>query len=214
MDNKEWNLHSSDQANRPDRILLMFNQIKQLFGLEPKDLDEFVEASQISQAEAFKFFIERVRCKMDTMGGVIWWNLLDGWPQLSDAVVDYYYDKKLAYDYIKRSSRDFIVMIGEMRPKMRPVICSNMSRDVKKGTVTVTDLETDEVVFQKEFTAGANCNTTLGTIPAFYSDKGMFLIEWELHNGEKHFNTYLYGTPGFDLQKYKGWLAKINSLED
>lgn len=214
VDNKEWNLHSSDQANCPDRILLMFNQIKQLFGLEPKDLDEFVEASQISQAEAFKFFIERVRCKMDTMGGVIWWNLLDGWPQLSDAVVDYYYDKKLAYDYIKRSSRDFIVMIGEMRPKMRPVICSNMSRDVKKGTVTVTDLETDEVVFQKEFTAGANCNTTLGTIPAFYSDKGMLLIEWELHNGEKHFNTYLYGTPGFDLQKYKGWLAKINSLED
>ncbi len=44
-----------------DRIELMANQIRELFGVIPDDLDAFALASQISQAEAKKFFIESTR---------------------------------------------------------------------------------------------------------------------------------------------------------
>lgn len=211
-DNKEWNLHSSDQDNRPGRINIMFNQIKQLFGLEPNDFETFALASQFSQAEALKYFIERVRCQMDYMGGIIWWNLVDGWPQFSDAVVDYYYNKKKAYDFIKRSSREFIIMVSEMRPKHRAVICANSTLKKIKGKVTITDLESDKIIFSNEFSAVENGNTEIGTIPAFYSEKGMYLIVWEV-DGSKYVNTYLYGNPGFDFENYKKWLNKAEKIE-
>jgi beta-mannosidase len=49
-----------------------------------------VLASQISQAEADKFFIELSRMRKWQRTGILWWNLRDGWPIISDAVVDYY----------------------------------------------------------------------------------------------------------------------------
>jgi len=75
-------------------------------------------------------------------------------------------------------------------------------------------MDTDEVVFEKTFTAAPNSNTILGKLPLMYSDQGMFLIRWHLDNGETHFNTYLYGSPKFDLQQYKHWLQKIAELPD
>ena len=44
--------------------------------------------SQISQAEADKFFIEKFRMGKGHTSGIIWWNIMDNWPQFSDAVVD------------------------------------------------------------------------------------------------------------------------------
>lgn len=212
FDNKQWNLHSSDQDNSSHRTMLMHNQVKELFGDVPTDMDDYILASQISQAEAKKFFIERTRAKMDYMGGVIWWNLVDGWPQMSDAVVDYYYEKKLAYDYIKRSSRDFIIMMDEMSDWGHDVLCANNTLKTIKGTCTISDIDSNEVVFEKEFTALPNSNTNLGRLPLMYSDKGMFIIKWQTDEGETAFNTYLYGSPAYSLEKYKSWLEKINNM--
>ena len=41
----------------------------------------------------------RPACANGAPAGILWWNVLDGWPQFSDAVVDYYFGKKLAYHY-------------------------------------------------------------------------------------------------------------------
>lgn len=205
-DNREWNLHSTDQNNSPHRVKLMQNQIKNLFGVVPQTLEDFTLASQISQAEAKKFFIERIRAKMDYFGGVIWWNLLDGWPQMSDAVVDYFYEKKLAYDYIVRSSRDLIIMVDEEHN----LLCANSSLNFFEGTCQVEDLSTGKILFKDKFSADTNANTKLAKL--VLQDKGMLLISWTLADGKKFFNTYLYGTPYFDLEEYKGWLKKINSL--
>ena len=72
----------------------MANQIRNMFGFEPDNLDDFILASQIFQAECKKFFIERMRCGKWRRTGMLWWNLRDGWPIISDAVVDYYGIKK------------------------------------------------------------------------------------------------------------------------
>lgn len=209
FDNKQWNLHSTDQNNSPGRIMLMHKQVQQMFGEVPSDMDDYITASQICQAEAKKFFIERVRAKMSYMGGVIWWNLVDGWPQMSDAVVDYYYEKKLAYDYIKRSSRDFIIMLDEMDTWGHDVLCANSSLQTVRGTCTITDLDSKKVVFEKEFSAAPNANTNLGSLRVMRSEKGMFLIKWKLEHGREYFNTYLYGTPAYSLEQYKVWLKEV-----
>lgn len=216
QNNKQWNLHSSDQCLNgcnDDRTMLMHRQVMQLFLDVPTDMDDYILASQISQAEAKKFFIEHMRAKMARNGGIIWWNLIDGWPQMSDAIVDYYYEKKLAYNYIKRSQRGFIIMIDEMDSWQHTVLTANSTQSEVKGVVTVEDIDSGKVYFEKTFVAAANANTELGKFNLMYSEKGMFIIKWKLDNGEQRFNTYLYGSPKFDFYKYKTWLNKIRSLE-
>lgn len=45
-----------------------------------------------------------------------------------------------------------------------------------------------------------------------YSDKGMLLIEYTV-DGKPFVNTYLYGAPAFDLNRYLSWLQKVQEAE-
>lgn len=212
VDNEQWNLHSSDQRNNPARVQLVANQIKQLFGEVPDNLDDFALASQISQAEAKKYFIERIRCKKPTKSGVIWWNLLDGWPQISDAVVDYYGSKKLAYEYIKASQQDFVIMADEINNWGIKIIASNDTLETILGDVTIKC--DGEVIYQGDFKVGANQNAEITSIPVMYSDKKLFTFEWKtnISNGSNH---YICGYPAFDFMKYKSeWLPEIKRLQN
>jgi beta-mannosidase len=94
------------------RIPLMAKQIENLFGRVPETLDDYVLASQISQAEALKFFIEMFRIEKGRRSGILWWNIRDGWPEISDAIIDYYGRKKLAYFMTQRAQADVLVMLG------------------------------------------------------------------------------------------------------
>ena len=213
FDNEQWNLHSSDQRNNSGRTMLMHHQIEQVFGTVPDNLEDFVTASQISQAEAYKFFIERLRARTDSVGGIIWWNLLDGWPQMSDAVVDYYYEKKLAYSFIKRSSVPVLVFVGEKESRGYPVLISNCSANISDVRLKITDVETNKVVFESEAEVESNTVSNLGKIPFTHSQQGMLLIEYVV-DGKQYVNSYLYGTPRYDLAQYHKWLSKIENAEN
>lgn len=206
--NEQWTLHSTDIWGNDARVRLVSNQIQQLFGTVPENLDDYTFASQVSQAEAKKFFIERMRTGRPDKTGIIWWNLLDGWPQISDAVVGYYYDKKLAYDYIKRSQAPFSIMFRELENWNLTLVATNDTLEPVKGIYTVKNLDTNEIVAEGNFDVGENQIADLQKVPVMYSDKGMFLIEWYI-DGVRYFNHYMFGYPGFDLAKYKEWYKKI-----
>ncbi len=206
--NDQWTLHSTDIWGNDARVRLVSNQIKQLFGYIPEDIDDYTFASQVSQAEAKKFFIERMRTGRPDKTGIIWWNLLDGWPQISDAVVGYYYDKKIAYDYIKRSQQPVSLMFRELENWNLTLVAANDTQDVVSGTYTVKNLDTGEIVAEGTFDVKENRICDLQKVPVMYSDKGMFLIEWHI-DGKRYYNHYMFGYPGFDLEKYKEWYSKI-----
>lgn len=205
--NSEWILHSSDQTGSDYRVMQMEKQVKQLFGEVPENPEDYITASQISQAEAKKYFIERVRVDRPNKTGVIWWNLLDGWPQMSDAVVDYYYDKKIAYGYIKRSQAPFVIAAGEISDWTLPIYACNDTLEEKSGTFTVQDAETEEVIFESGFEVGANQTKLLTRMPIYYSDHKLLIIEWNT-GGEKGLNHYLCGYPPFNLEKYMLFMQK------
>ena len=129
QNNEEWLTHAvrplPGMTRYDYRIPLMAKQIA-MFGAVPQGLDDFILASQISQAEADKFFIERFRAAKWRRTGIIWWNLRDGWPIISDAVVDYYNRPKLAYRYIKRVVPvDMCAMCGEPAAGRDPLVVVN-----------------------------------------------------------------------------------------
>lgn len=208
QDNSEWILHSSDQKGYDGRIMLMEKQVRQLFGTVPTDPETYILASQISQAEAKKYIIERMRVGRPQKTGIIWWNLLDGWPQMSDAVVDYYFTKKLAYRYIKRSQAPFCIIVDEISNWTSRIFACNDTLQMKKGHFTITDAETKEILLEKDFTAKVNTSTCIGEIPLYYSDHKILFIQWEA-NGETGVNHYLCGYPPLDLGWYRKMMEKL-----
>ncbi len=221
QDNDEWQVHSvyhwqispgSPRVVDRDRIQLMANQIKELFGRIPEDLETFVLASQITQAEAKKFFIETTRARKWATSGVLWWNLIDGWPQFSDAVVDYYFSKKLAYHYIGRAQQPVLVMLGEPGSgKYLPVIACNDTRWPAEVRYRVWEADRGEEAAAGQVTLPPNQTWQVERVRTHASDQQLYLIEWQV-NGQGFGNHYLAGTPPFSLERYWGWLEQIAAL--
>ena len=139
------------------RIRLMTDQVKHMFTDTPRDLSTYAKMSQISQAEAFKYFIERFRTAKWRRTGIIWWNLLDGWPQVSDAVVNYDFTPKLAYSFIKRVQSPVHMAFAD------PV-------EGHFSLVGINDTSTDEVVtYTVKDITDAPAGTDLSTLPALLS---------------------------------------------
>jgi beta-mannosidase len=215
--NPEWQEHAVYHWQHPtrdrDRIKLMANQVRELFGHVPDDLETFALASQITQAEAKKFFIEATRLRKWRTSGILWWNVIDGWPQFSDAIVDYYFGVKLAYHYIRRAQQPVSVIIGEPGPGKRlPVIVGNDSRADADVRYRVWDADSGETAAAGEFRSRANENWQVTTLRTYASDQRLYLIEWEI-GGQKFGSHYLAGTPPFDLERYRRvWLPAIAAL--
>jgi len=209
--NEQWQIkavrvheysHSHDKRND-----LMLNQIKELFGEVPTDLDRFIFASQVVQAEAKKFFIEFWRSDKFKRTGILWWNLRDGWPIISDAITDYYFGKKLAYNYIKRAQTDACVMITDANSGNHPVVAVNDTRIEKQGTVVVKDVDTNEVLFSGKFIIPVNGKSIVGYIPQ-NEKQSLWLIEYTVGN-EKFTNHYLAGKAPFKLKDYEKWYQSL-----
>ena len=214
--NEEWHVHDVyhwlHKGVDRDRIKLMANQIKELFGFVPEDMENFVLASQITQAEAKKFFIESTRLRKWQTSGILWWNVRDGWPQFSDAVVDYYGDKKLAYHYIYRSQRPVCLVIGEAGSgKYLPVVACNDSLVDANLTYRITDADSQQIMSEGQFVAPANQNWQIDQIRTFASEQKCFLVEWQI-GAEKFGNHYLVGTAPVAFEQYKIWMKAIAQL--
>ena len=213
QNNSQWIFHSTDMSGNPYRIQLMANQVKELFGSVPDDAEDFILASQVSQAEAKKFFVEMTRLKKWRSTGLIWWNVMDGWPQFSDAIVDYYFNKKLAYHYIRRVQQPVCLMVDEPQNWHVQVVVGNDSREDASGHYRVWDADSGETLLEGDYAVKANENLEVGAIPVFHSGKRLFLMEWTA-NGRRCVNHYLQGQPPFSLAQYKSWLTKVAALQN
>jgi beta-mannosidase len=209
--NDEWIIHSASPETGispySSRIGLMAKQIKELFGVIPDNLEEFVLASQISQAEAKKFFVELFRTQ-GHRSGIIWWNLIDGWPQWSDAVVDYNFYKKLAYYYLRQSQKPLILTFTEpedWKIKLCAVNYSGIGR--LEFVYTVKDYEGGKTVLSGRGACNDQEIFELDFLSYSQGEKKIYLVEWEAgkYSGKNH---YLAGNPPFELSFYRDFLKK------
>jgi len=211
--NRQWQAkatitHPSAETNRL-RNNLMINQVRSVFGEVPEDLKLFISASQIVQAEAMKYFVEFWRMNKFDRKGILWWNLRDGWPVVSDAIVDYYGNKKLAYSYLKRVQKDVCVMIGDeglvedARGKGHPIVLVNDTREPATCKLTIREAGSGMVVYSGAFEVHKNGKSVLGYLPN-QEHTTLWLIEWEV-NREVHSNHYLAYNPPVSLEQYMQW---------
>ena len=185
---------------------LMLSQVRVLFGTVPTDLDRFILASQCVQAEALKYFVELWRGSKFERSGIIWWNLRDGWPIISDAVVDYYNSRKLAFHFLKNVQRSVCLLVNDPVDGRCPLVAVNDTLGPAHGRVRVTDLASGRELFAGAYSVAANSRQRVAELAA-PKGQGMLLISYE-SAGEARANHYLYGTPPFDLGAYVGLLRQ------
>lgn len=210
----DWNDEWMTKSVRPlpffvefeGRNDLMTKQINLLFGFRPKTLEDFVAASQSTQAEAMKYFVEKFRGERFRRTGIIWWNVRDGWPIVSDAIVDYYNSKKLAYTYLWNAQRTVCVLVNDEEGGVLPLRVVNDSFTPAEGKVKVTDVESGRVLYNGKFSVGSNDRSLVAGLPV-PTGQGVLLIEYET-GGQRFRNHYLYGAPPFDFKSYQRWMNK------
>ncbi|MBQ8388504.1 MAG: glycoside hydrolase family 2 [Clostridia bacterium] len=181
------------------RIPLMSRQVERIFKELPDDIQRYALESQISQAEAKKYFIERFRIAKWRKTGILWWNLIDGWPQISDAIVDWYGQKKLAYSYIKRSQSPFCLMMDEPQDGKLTLVAANDSRETLRVSYTVRELYTGREVLRGELEVAPDRADRVAQIPD--TGSAFYLIEWSGDvSGKNHFTAAI--GDGIELEKY------------
>lgn len=214
--NSEWQTKSTlsipiEQEYIQGRLTrndFMVDEIEALFGECPNSFEDFIFASQAAQAEAFKFSIDFWRSRKPQKMGIIWWNLRDGWPIISDAVVDYYYRKKIAYDFIKQAQNDVQIIVCESKNEFHEIKVVNDTREDAKGSVEIYNVDNNEMIFSAPYTVLSNTSVTIGQIKKELKQQ-MWKIRWHDHHHNNFESHYLEGNPPFNLQDYKSWFKKI-----
>ncbi|MDD3155182.1 MAG: hypothetical protein PHS41_09970 [Victivallaceae bacterium] len=201
--NKYWDYHASNPFLSSNdtlnyRTYLMLDQVREMFGSVPKSIERFAAASQFCQAEACKFFIELVRSR-EKMSGLVWWNLIDCWPQFSDAVVDYYGNRKLAYHIIRRSQEPVLLMVTDAKDWMHTVVVNNISNQAVAGHYVVRSFDENKVLIEGDFQAQSNAKKKLAAFKVCTTEQRLLLIEWTLADGRRGINHLLAGQPQFDM---------------
>ncbi len=192
------------------RNSLMPRQVKEMFGGVPKDLATFADQSQIVQAEALKYWLELSRARKGRTWGMLWWNLRDGWPIISDGVVDYYFGKKRAYEYLKSVQQPQLVTYvdtpfdGEAARGVRNrLVAVNDRLYAVKGTVRAVDVVTGKVVFDGAVEIPAN-GTKLLLENLKLEGRGLLRIDYTFE-GVARVNRCLYGPPPYVYADYLKW---------
>ena len=211
--NLDWQLkavNASLDASKKgawDRNNVMVRQVEYVFGTASTNLEDFVWQSQFAQAEGLKYITELFRSrKFDRFNGLLWWNLRDGWPVVSDAVVDYWNGKKMAYGFLKTVQRDAVVLVTDDGT----VWAVNDRRVPVKGRVAIRDVATGKTVLSvPSFTIPANGKISLGK--AAFEGQGLLVIGATLA-GEPYDSHYLYGKEPFDYTQVRKWFCESHLL--
>jgi beta-mannosidase len=207
--NEQWLTKSCrstpDDKSTVGRNDLMINQVKAFFGECPDDLDEFILASQITQAEAMKFFVELFRQQKGVKQGILWWNIRDGWPILSDAVVDYYFDKKLAFHYLQRVQRDVQAICCEEAQESHAVVVVNDTLKPARGRLEIQRAGDSAKLLEAPFEVEPNGKAIAGSLPHPATNE-MWHLKWTTDGIGHYTSHYLAFTPMVSFEQYKEWM--------
>jgi len=213
--NRFYAAHSTEDLRYSEglgRIRMMADQVEILCGEKTDNISDFSFVSQFAQGEAIKFFIERSLFLRPRRTGIIWWNIVDGWPQISDAIVDYYYNKKLGFDFIRRAQYPVTAFVGEISGWEYPFVIANCTLKDADVKYEITDADTGDILISGQKTAAANKNTPAGGMRIPMSAKKLLLIKYEV-NGVKRFNHFITGAPPYSVQTLRRWYEIIKSYD-
>jgi beta-mannosidase len=102
----------------------------------PSTMEEYVDFTQITQAEGLKFGIEHYRRRKPHCSGTLIWQLNDCWPGVSWSLLDFYGFAKAGYHYVRRV---YAPLMASFKPledgSVELWITNDQARDASGGLV-------------------------------------------------------------------------------
>jgi len=102
--------------------------------VQPKDFEEYVHLSQLSQAYGMEIAIEAHRTAKPYNMGTLYWQLNDAWPVTSWSSIDYYGNPKVFYERLKTLYAPVLLSLD--RKDYGVFVTSDLLRNID-GTLTV-----------------------------------------------------------------------------
>ncbi|MEM6314458.1 MAG: sugar-binding domain-containing protein, partial [Planctomycetota bacterium] len=91
-----WGYHGADMD-----VLRILNH--EVFGdIHMASAEDFAHHTQVAQGQIFQFAMESLRRRKPRVSAAAICHFLTNWPDIKWGIVDYYGDKKLSFDYVKR----------------------------------------------------------------------------------------------------------------
>lgn len=103
--------------------------------VRPKDFEEYVHLSQLSQAYGMEIAIEAHRTAKPYNMGTLYWQLNDAWPVTSWSSIDYYGNPKVFFERLKTLYAPVLLSLD--RKDYGVFVTSDLMRSID-GTLTVT----------------------------------------------------------------------------
>ena len=120
---------------------------------QPKDFEEYVHLSQLSQAYGMEIAIEAHRTAKPYNMGTLYWQLNDAWPVTSWSSIDYYGNPKVLQERLKTLYAPVLLSLDQKDYGV--FVTSDLLRNINgELTVTVCDFEdliSDELVDHPKF---------------------------------------------------------------
>ncbi|MBO4491326.1 MAG: hypothetical protein J5944_08215 [Lentisphaeria bacterium] len=202
-----WHVHATApfNAEHPSfsfRVPLLLKLAERSFGGTPETFGELIEKSQIVHAEAMKTFVEMFRIHRGSKGGLMLWNLLDGWPQCSEALIDFYMERKKAFDYVKRAQQELCLILPEPVSWRAVPVMVNDRGDAAAGSWRVLDLASGEVLAEGGYSVPSGGSCELKWFDHRPKSMQILLLEWD-DGRETYYNHALLGTAPYDFDAYR-----------
>ena len=115
---------------------------------QPKDFEEYVHLSQLSQAYGMEVAIEAHRTAKPYNMGTLYWQLNDAWPVTSWSSIDYYGNPKIMQERLKTLYAPVLLSVDQK--DFGVFVTSDLLRDID-GTLTATVYDLDgHQLFEQE----------------------------------------------------------------
>ena len=164
--NPTWDHHFGTHTPKfePHRRERLDDALRAFAGELPTDLETYVRLSQLLQGRAYQAWIEHYRRRKFASSGILCWNLADNWPQMSDAIVDYFLRPKLAYHFCRRAFEPVLLSFADDGDGIGLWLI-NDTREQITGQVTVAHLGVDGRAFAAETMAVQADDNALLPVP-------------------------------------------------
>ncbi|MEH7436847.1 glycoside hydrolase family 2 protein [Neobacillus drentensis] len=154
--------YRNKDIHHPKGILLMEG-----YTGAPKDLDEYISYSMLTQAEGLKFGIEHYRRNKPHTSGALFWQLNDCWPGTSWSVIDYYLLPKASYHYARKFFSPILLTLDQTPGEDIKVWVVNDRLEAYQDEIELAVYDfSGEKVFAKEWhvSVEANAVTQIATV--------------------------------------------------
>ncbi|MDP4085320.1 MAG: glycoside hydrolase family 2 protein [Bacillota bacterium] len=186
----------------------------------PKDLEEYISFSMLTQAEGLKYGIEHYRRNKPHTSGALFWQLNDCWPGTSWSVIDYYLLPKASYHYARKFYSPILLALDYELGTDIKVWVVNDRLEAYNDTIELVVYQLNgEKVFSKEWTVSTEANVSkhVATVieqealNGLYPDEAVMVIR---STNNKTYENFYYFRDQKDMKLQESELTVIVDQEN